>query len=108
MALVEVDSQHLGDLVHDDDQPDPALKPVRTGSEMKLATTPSRRADVSRSMAPTKAARVAAATSSESVPPLSTRRRAVAVRMAMVEVVVTLSGRDVPMIAYTMSGTSAV
>ena len=44
--------------------PTPALKPVRTGSEMKLATTPRRRTEASTSMIPTRKASVAEATSS--------------------------------------------
>jgi hypothetical protein len=52
--------------------------------------------------------RAAVAISSSGVPVGTARCSAPAVRMAMVEVVVTLRGREVPMIAYKTKGTNAV
>ena len=78
----------------------PALKPIKTGSEMKLATKPNRRSAASRRMAPTRRVRVADAFVNEvGSPATATRLSAVAARMASVVVVLTLSGRDVPTIA---------
>ena len=77
--------------------PMPALKPVNTGSEIKLAIKPNRRTAASISMAPTSSARVAAAAMySPAVPFGATSASSVAVRIAMVVVVLILSGRDVP------------
>ena len=52
--------------------PMPALKPIRTGSEMKLATKPSRRIEASTSIAPTNSVNVAEAASSEAGSPFGT------------------------------------
>ena len=80
--------------------PIPALKPVSTGSEMKLATTPRRRSEASISITPTSTARVAEAVSSSAEPPLGATRASWApVRIASVVVVLTLNGREVPRIA---------
>ena len=43
----------------------PALKPITTGSDMKLATKPSRSRDASTSMAPTNSVSVAEAVSND-------------------------------------------
>ena len=76
---------------------------------MKLATIPKRSTDARSSIPPTRHASVpVAAIRASSEPPGATWCKAAAVRMAMVEVVVTLSGRDVPITAYTTSGTNAV
>ena len=89
--------------------PTPALNPISTGSEMKLATTPIRSTDATSSMPPTRQAKVPVAAISASLEPFgATWCKAEAVRMAIVEVVVTLSGRDEPITAYTTSGTNAV
>jgi hypothetical protein len=78
-------------------RPMAVLKPASTGSEMKFATKPKRSALASSSTTPTMIDRVAAtATSSPVSPPGATAARAEAVRMAMVVVVLTLSGREVP------------
>jgi hypothetical protein len=75
----------------------PDLKPINTGSEMKLATKPKRNTDASTSIAPTSIARVAPAASNAAVPPSGTASpNAAAASMAMVVVVLTLSGREVP------------
>ena len=77
--------------------PIPALKPVRTGVEMKLAMKPSRRAEASRSNTPVSAARVAAAVASLSGSPSGTASaNCVLARIASVAVELTLSTRDVP------------
>ena len=73
------------------------LKPVSTGSEMKFATNPSRSTLAATSISPTSTASVAAASaSSPASPPGTARPSAEPVRMAIVVVVLTLSGRDVP------------
>ena len=77
--------------------PMPDLKPVRTGSEMKFAMKPSRSNEPSASRTPTSTDSVAAATiRAAGSPPGAERASCEAVRMAMVVVVLTLSGRDVP------------
>ncbi len=78
----------------------PALNPIRTGSEMKLARKPSRRIDASTRMPPTSRPRVAVAVMSAAAsPPGTARSSAVETRIASVVVVLTLSGLDVPSIA---------
>ncbi len=80
--------------------PIPALKPVSTGSEMKLATTPRRSTEARISMTPTRNASVAEAVNSAPASPLGTTSASWApVRIARVVVVLTLSGREVPRIA---------
>ena len=75
----------------------PDLKPVSTGSEMKLATKPSRSTDAATSMAPMSTASVApAAIRAPGSPPGTARPSSAAARIAIVVVVLTLSGRDVP------------
>ena len=78
-------------------RPMPDLNPVSTGSEMKLATKPSRSADASTSIAPTRIASVAdAATRSAAAAFGAASPRAAADKIAIVVVVLTLSGREVP------------
>jgi hypothetical protein len=80
--------------------PIPALKPVSTGSEIKLATTPRRSTAASISITPTRQASVAAAVSSAAGSPLGTTTASCApVRIASVVVVLTLSGRELPRMA---------
>ena len=77
--------------------PIPALKPISTGSEMKLATKPSRSSEASRRMAPTRKVSVAEALIKDAGSPSgATWPSWAAARMASVVVVLTLSGRDVP------------
>ncbi len=77
--------------------PIPALNPVRTGSEMKLATKPRRKTAAATSTTPTSKVSVAAALKSEAGSvPLAASPRAAPVRMASVVDVVTLSGRELP------------
>lgn len=88
--------------------PIPALKPLSTGSEVKLATTSSRTA-AGISMTPTRRARVAEAASSAVGSPLgATGERWVPVRIASAVVVVRPSGRDVPRMASIDVRTNAV
>src|SRR6516162_2670140 len=90
-------------------RPTPALNPTSTGSDMKLPTTPSRSIAATNKMPPTKQDNVPVVASNSSSEPLgATCRSAAAVRIAIVEVVVTLNGREVPMTAYTTNGTKAV
>ena len=87
----------------------PALKPVSTGVEMKLATKPRRSIRASRSIAPTMDASVAVAvTSLAGSPSGTTRPSCVPARMASVVVELTLSTRDEPSSAYTSIGMKAV
>ena len=75
----------------------PALKPTSTGSEMKLATKPSRKTDAKISMTPTIRVRSAVASSTAAArPPGTTSPSSAPVRIASVVVVLTLSGREVP------------
>ncbi|MDT4854921.1 hypothetical protein FQZ97_892490 [compost metagenome] len=76
--------------------PMPALNPTNTGSEMKLATNPSRRRPASTRIAPTSNASVAAAVRRAAGVPDETSASAAPARMAMVVVVLTLRGREVP------------
>ena len=78
-------------------RPIPALKPVSTGAEMKLATKPRRSSLASSSIAPTNAVNVAVAvTSIAGLPSGTTRPSSVPVRIASVVVELTLSTRDEP------------
>ena len=75
----------------------PALKPVSTGVEMKLATNPSRSSRASTSIAPTSAVSVAVAVTSFAGSPSGTARPScVPARIASVVVELTLSTRDEP------------
>ncbi|KOX58712.1 hypothetical protein ADL19_06870 [Streptomyces purpurogeneiscleroticus] len=75
----------------------PALKPVSTGSEMKLATKPSFSSLAARSRIPTSAVSVAVAvTSFAGSPSGTTLPSSAAVKMASVVVELTLSTRDEP------------
>ena len=77
--------------------PIPALKPVRTGVEMKLATNPRRSAEARSRSTPVSADRVATAVISLPGSPSGTARpNCVPVRIASVAVELTLSTRDVP------------
>ena len=90
-------------------KPMPALNPVSTGSEMKLATKPSRKSRATSRIAPTRTASVAVAVTAL-VPGCVASRppSAVAPRIAIVVVVLTLSMREVPRSAYTTIGRKAV
>ena len=78
-------------------RPMPALKPVSTGVEMKLATNPRRISRARSSIAPTSAVSVAVAvTSFAGSPSGTTRPSCVPVRIARVAVELTLSTRDEP------------
>ncbi len=75
----------------------PALKPVRTGVEMKLATNPSFKSLATRSIAPTNAVSVAVAVTSLAASPSGTTSPScVPARIANVVVELTLSTRDEP------------
>ena len=77
--------------------PIPALKPVSTGAEMKLATNPRRISLARISIAPTSAVRVAVAVTSFAGSPSGTARPSwVPARIASVVVELTLSTRDEP------------
>ena len=90
-------------------RPIPALKPVSTGVEMKLATNPRRSNRASNSIAPTSAVSVAVAvTSFAGSPSGTTRPSCVPARIASVVVELTLSTRDEPSSAYTSIGMNAV
>ena len=87
----------------------PALKPVSTGVEMKVATNPSRRIRAAIRNAPTSSVSVAVAMASLTASPSGTARpSSVPVRMASVVVELTLSTRDVPRNAYSAIGTNDV
>ena len=78
-------------------RPIPALKPVSTGVEMKLATNPRRSSRASNSIAPTSAVSVAVAVTSFAGSPSGTARPScVPARIASVVVELTLSTRDEP------------
>ena len=78
----------------------PALKPINTGSEMKLAMKPNRRSEASRRMAPTRRVSVAEALINDAgSPAVANWPSWAAARMASVVVVLMLSGRDVPISA---------
>ncbi len=75
----------------------PALKPVSTGAEMKLATKPSRSSRAASSITPTSAVNVAVAVTSFAGSPSGTARPScVPARIASVVVELTLSTRDEP------------
>ena len=77
--------------------PTPALKPVSTGDEMKLATKPRRIIRASSSATPTSAASVAVAVASFAGSPSGTTRPSwVPARIASVDVELTLSTREEP------------
>ena len=76
--------------------PIPALKPTSTGSEMKLATKPSRRIDAATRIAPTSRVSVADARRSAAGSPAGAPASSAPVRIASVVVVLTLKTRDVP------------
>ncbi len=89
-------------------KPTPALNPVSTGSEMKLARKPSRSTRAAISIKPTSSDSVAAAVSGASVG--SARRAspmAAAHRIAIGVVVLTESRRELPSSAYTAIGSMA-
>ena len=78
-------------------RPMPALKPVSTGVEMKLATKPRRSTAAATSITPTSSASVAVAVSSLAGSPSGTTRPScVPARIASVVVELTLSTREVP------------
>ena len=90
-------------------RPIPALKPVSTGVEMKLATKPRRISLASSSITPTSPASVAVAVTSFAGSPSGTARPSCApVRIASVAVELTLSTRDDPSRAYATIGMKAV
>ena len=73
------------------------MKPASTGSEMNEARKPRRRIDASTSRKPTIEASVADARSSMAGSPSgTTKARSAAVRIAIVDVVLTLSPRELP------------
>ena len=75
----------------------PALKPINTGSEMKLAMKPNRRSEARSRIAPTRRVSVAEVFINDAGSPAETTWASwAAARMASVVVVLTLSGRDVP------------
>ncbi len=75
----------------------PALKPVSTGVEMKLATKPSRNSRAASSIAPTSSVSVAVAVMSFAGSPSGTTRPScVPARIASVVVELTLSTREEP------------
>ena len=77
--------------------PMPALNPVSTGAEMKLATNPSRSSRAASRIAPTSTASVAVALARRAGSPSGTARPSwVPVRIASVAVELTLSTRDEP------------
>jgi hypothetical protein len=77
--------------------PIPALKPASTGEEMKSARNPRRSSPPAARMPPTSSASSdAAATARVASPAAPASTSAPAVRMEMVEVELTLSGREVP------------
>ena len=78
-------------------QPIPALKPVRTGVEMKLATKPRRSSEAATRIRPVSAERVAAAVISRAGSPSGTARPSwVPAKMASVVVELKLRTREVP------------
>ncbi len=78
-------------------RPMPALKPVRTGVEMKLATNPSFRSRATISIPPTSATSVAVAVTSFAGSPSGTARPScVPVRIPSVVVLLTLRTREDP------------
>jgi hypothetical protein len=88
--------------------PVPALNPASTGSEMKSARNPRLNAPATSRMTPVNTARVATTWIASSLVSAPADARAAAVNAAIVDVVVTDSGRDLPIKAYTSNGTIAV
>ena len=77
--------------------PIPALKPVRTGTDMKLATKPRRSTEATISRLPVSAVSVAVAVISRPGSPSGTTSASwAATKIAKVVVELTLSTRDVP------------
>jgi hypothetical protein len=77
--------------------PMPALKPASTGDEMKSARNPRCSRPATKRMPPTSRASSEAVAAARPVSPaVPTSTSAPAVRMEMVEVELTLSGREVP------------
>ena len=77
--------------------PIPALNPVRTGSEMKLAMKPSRRSEATRRIAPTSSVSVADTRNRAAAsPPAATSPNSAPARIAIVVVVLTLNTLEVP------------
>ena len=97
-ALVEVDAQQLRDLVDHDDEPDPRLESDqhRLGDEVGDEAEPQERGqhedDADQSSVSVAEAVISAAGS----PPGRPGRAPPPIRIAIVVVVLTLSGRDVP------------
>jgi hypothetical protein len=92
-----MNAEDLWSLIEHNDTPMPALNPIKTGSEMKFATKPSRRIEARKSIAPTNNASVAEAVSSEAGSPFGTTSpSSAAANMARVVVVLTLSTHEVP------------
>jgi len=89
--------------------PIPALKPTRTGSEIKLATNPRRNPQAARRTAPVRSVSVADTVRIDAASPaLANCPTSAATRMASVVVVLTLSRRDVPSSAYRTMGARTV
>ena len=96
-CLHDMEAKQLWDLIHHNDQSNASLETCQHRFQMKLAIKPRRRTDARRSIAPTSKARVALATINSPAPPFgATFPNSAAVRIAMVVVVLTLSGLDVP------------
>jgi hypothetical protein len=77
--------------------PMPALKPASTGEEMKSARNPGRSSPAAARIRPTSRASIAAVAAARPESPAAPACvSAPAVRMEMVEVELTLSGREVP------------
>ena len=90
-------------------RPVAVLRPVSTGSEMKLERKPSLRIRASSRKLPASNASVdAAAISLAGSPSGTTRASSLAVRIAIMAVILKLTRADVPIIAYTSIGTRAV
>lgn len=89
--------------------PTPASKPTSTGFEMKLARNPSRSSRATIRTPPTSRASVAATAGAPPPAPLAERAATwAAVNIARADVVVTLSGRELPSRGYTTMAASAV
>ena len=95
--LVKCTPSSLGSWSTTMTRPMPALKPVSTGSEMNLATPPSRNSAASSRMTPAITASSAAAAANVASSACGPSAASCdAVRMAMVDVVLVLSTREVP------------
>lgn len=89
--------------------PTPALKPMRTGSETKLATNPRRSRRATIKTPPTRSASIAATAAGAA--PLARAVSATTcaeVNIAISDVLVTLSGRELPSSGYTSIAAIAV